>query len=360
MIKVLVVEDSPVDQELLVHILRSDPEIEVVGVANNGEKAFLAAELLKPDLITMDICMPGRDGYETTRRIMENQPVPIIIVSGNVSPSDTDQTFKAMEAGALAALKKPHGPGHSNYSADCKDLIRLVKTMSEVKVVRRWPKKVATVSPGMTPHASAKKDLPEEIKLIAIGASTGGPAVYREILSALPKQFNTPIVAVQHMSKGFMCGFVEWLTQTTGIPVHLATDGGTIQPGQVYFAPDDKHLLIGRGNRIQLCGTALENGLRPAVAALFRSVADNYAPHAAAVLLTGMGKDGAAELKILKQKGVVTLIQDRETSVVFGMPGEASALGAADYILSPRQIAGFLSQLITQHRDGSGSLPGRA
>ncbi|MDY0191750.1 MAG: chemotaxis-specific protein-glutamate methyltransferase CheB [Desulfuromonas sp.] len=346
MIKALIVEDSPVERELLTYLLNSDPQIEVIGVANNGEEALGLAEHLKPDVITMDIHMPYLNGYETTLRIMQTNPVPIIIVSGSFIANDMDKTFMAVEAGALAIVKKPNGIGHSDHVADANELLRTVKIMSEVKVVKRWPKTQAAAAvsvPVMLPLTRKKTP----IRLVAIGASTGGPAVLHEIFAALPKNFAVPIMAVQHMSRGFIDGFVKWLAESTGLPVHVATHGELLMPGHIYFAPDDKHMLAGKDFCIHLSNALPENGLRPAVSALFRSVEESYGMHAAAVLLTGMGKDGADELKKMRQSGALTIVQDRETSVVYGMPGAALVLDAAECILPPLGIAEYLVQLVT-------------
>jgi len=342
MIRTLIVEDSQVGQKLLTYLLNSDPQIEIIGVAVNGEEALRIAAQLKPDVITMDIHMPRLNGYETTRRIMETNPVPIVIVSGSFIAKDGEKTFKAMEAGALAIVRKPCGPGHPEFLTDAEELIRTVKIMSEVKVVRRWP----GVRPA-APKPMEKVRVNPHIKLVAIGASTGGPAVLREILSALPKDFPVPIMVVQHMSRGFMEGFVEWLNHTTDLQVRVATDGECLVAGHVYFAPDNRHMLVGKDFRVHLSVSLPENGLRPAVSSLFRSVQATCGNHSVAVLLTGMGRDGAEELKKLRDSGAVTLVQDRETSVVYGMPGEALLLNAADYVLSPLSIAECLERLVT-------------
>nr|WP_320114031.1 chemotaxis-specific protein-glutamate methyltransferase CheB [uncultured Desulfuromonas sp.] len=347
MIRTLIVEDSPVEQELLAHILTADGTIEVVGIVANGEDALKAAASLRPDVITMDIHMPRMDGYETTRQIMETHPVPIVIVSGSYVANDMDRAFRAMEAGALAIVEKPWGPGHPDYNEASKTLIRTVKAMSEVKLVRRWHKIPPLAS--MPPYPALSESAVQEIKLVAIGASTGGPAAFHEILAALPEDFDLPIVAVQHMACGFLKGFVRWLAKSTGRPIDIARDGETLTAGHVYFAPDDRHLLVDRELTVHLCDSPAENGVRPSVSVLFRSVAQTLGAHAAAVLLTGMGCDGAKELKQLQQQGAVTLIQDRETAVVYGMPGEALNLNAADHVLPPQKIAAFLHGLASHH-----------
>jgi two-component system chemotaxis response regulator CheB len=350
MIRVLIVEDSPVVQELLTHILTSDPGITVAGVANDGKIAISSVERLKPDVITMDINMPNLNGYETTRRIMESTPVPIIIVSGSCNASDPDNSFDAMEAGALAILRKPTGLGHPEHLADAAALIRTVKLMSEIKVVRRWPR-IRRETPVPNLPTSTKGIMKGTIQIVAIGASTGGPAVIQKIFSALPKELSVPVVVVQHMASGFMENFVSWLSATTGFPASIAVQGEYLTPGHAYFAPDDFHMLVGRDHRIILSGEKPENALRPSVSSLFRSVAETFGCDALGVLLTGMGRDGADDLKLLRNRGAVTIVQDRESSIIFGMPGEAVKIDAADFIMAPEAIARFIAQLIRADGD---------
>lgn len=342
MIKVLIVEDSPVIQEFLVHILTADPQIQVIGVAHNGEEALEVVQQKRPDVITMDINMPKMDGFAATRKIMETYPVPTVIVSGSVDVNEVAITFRAMEAGALAIVARPAGIGHPNYAATARELVQTVKLMSEIKVVRRWPR---VRSEPLVPTPKVQK-APTIIEVVAVGASTGGPVALQTILSGLPKDFCVPILIVQHIAAGFVHGFAAWLAQSTGFPVHVAADGQSLLPGQVYVAPDGFHMRVGRGRRITLSQEEPENGLRPSIDHLFRSVAQVFGPNAIGVLLTGMGKDGAEELKVMKEQGAVTLVQDEESSVVPGMPGEAIKREAATYVLPPDKLAALLASLV--------------
>lgn len=348
MIKVLIVEDSPVVREFLVHTLSSDPEIYVAGTANNGEEALEYVEHKRPDVITMDINMPRMNGFEATRKIMETHPTPIVIVSGHWDPQEVATTFRAMEAGALAVLPRPMGIGHPDYEETAAKLIQTVKLMSEVKVVRRWarprPEKVApTLPPVVKPERA-----PAEIQLVAIGASTGGPIALQTILSGLPKDFPVPVLIVQHIASGFVQGFVEWLAQSAGFPVQVATQDEPLLPGCARVAPDGFHLGVEMGNRIVLSQDEPENGFRPSVSYLLRSVAKVWGKNAVGVLLTGMGADGAKELKWMKERGALTIAQDQESSVVHGMPGAAIKMGAATYVLPPERIAAVLSTLVNK------------
>ncbi len=339
-IKVLVVEDSPVVRDLLSYILSSDPGIQVIGGAATGEEAIRAAARLRPDLITMDVNMPGINGFDATRRIMETCPSPIIIVSASYDPQDLAKTFQAVEAGALTFLPPPLGIGHPEFRGRADELIRTVKLMSEIKVVRRWPKTPAKPAPGIEVKRTKK------IEVLALGASTGGPVVLKKILEGLEAGFPVPVLMVQHMSPGFVTGLAEWLQQSTGFPVRVARHGEQIRPGQAYLAPDGLHMGVDRFGRIELSNQAPVNGMRPAIASLFRSVTAFYGPSAVGILLTGMGADGAAEMAMMKAQGAITIAQDKESSVVHGMPGEAIKLGAATYILAPEKMAELLNALV--------------
>jgi two-component system chemotaxis response regulator CheB len=344
MIKVLVVDDSPVTREFLVHILGLDPDIQVIGTANDGEHAIEAVERTRPDVITMDIHMPKVDGLEATRRIMETHPTPIVIVSGSTDPQEVATTFRAMEAGALAVLRRPAGIGHPDHEATARELLQTVKLMSEVRVVRRWPRVRREIPEPVVGR------VPGEVRVVAIGASAGGPPVLQTILRGLPTDFPAPVLIVQHMAAGFTAGFIEWLAQSSRLPVHLATHGETMLPGHVYVAPDDFQMKVEHGGRIVLARDEPENGLRPSVSYLFRSLAEVYGGQAVAGLLTGMGRDGAEELKLLRGKGAVTFAQDKESSVVHGMPGEAIRLDAAMLILPPEKIAAVLTSLANRRK----------
>jgi two-component system chemotaxis response regulator CheB len=345
MVKVLVVEDSAVVREFLVYLLGTDPAIQVVGTANDGEAALAAVARHRPDVITMDIHMPKMDGLEATRRIMETQPTPIVIVSGSTDPHENTTTFRAMEAGALAVLGRPTGIGHPEHEAGARELLLTVKLMAEVKVVRRWPqaRRVSLPLPPLeTKTAGAKR---AKAKVIAIGASTGGPPVLQTILAMLPKDLPLPVLIVQHMTAGFIASFVEWLAQSSGLPVQLAQHGACLVPGQVYVAPDAFQMKVAYGGSIVLTKDEPEGGLRPSVGYLFRSLAAVYGGDVIAGLLTGMGRDGAQELRLLKDKGATTFAQDQESSVVHGMPGEAIRLDAATFVLAPEKIAAVLANL---------------
>jgi len=341
-IRLLVVEDSKTVRQALVAAFNADPQIQVVGTAENGEAAVAAARSLRPDIITMDINMPGMNGFEATRAIMSSCPVPIVIVTGKMDPRDSATLFRVMEAGALMVLAKPEPPCSAGHLESVARLVHHIKLMSEIKVVRRAFPKDAPALPVPVPLPESQT----EIKVVALGASTGGPPLLQQILSRLSPQFGAAVLVVQHMADGFTENFVHWLNQSSALPVQLAVNGMPIMPGRVYVAPDGCHLEAGPGRRIVLSSAPPDNGLRPSVSCLFRSVALSYGRQAAGVLLTGMGGDGASGLKMLRDRGGITIAQDRESSVVFGMPFEAIRIDAAQYILPPEGIIQLLSALV--------------
>ena len=340
-IRVLIVDDSEGMRMLLEWIFSNDSAFEVAGIARDGIEAVDAVARLAPDVVTMDIQMPRMDGLEATRRIMETKPTPIVILSGNLDAEEVASSFRAMEAGALIAMAKFRGVKRPEFDADVANLIRVVKLMAEVKVVKRWPR-VAKDQPK--PLCQAAGDPAQtDHKVVAIGASTGGPVVINTILSGLPQGFPLPVLIVQHMAAGFIRGFADWLNLSSRLPVHVASQGELLLPGHVYIAPEGYNLEVKEDSRLALTGSILEHGQCPSVAALFRSVAAVYGGNAVGIILTGMGNDGARELKLMKDRGAVTIAQDRESSVIFGMPGEAVKFGAATYVLPPDRIVGYLA-----------------
>jgi two-component system, chemotaxis family, protein-glutamate methylesterase/glutaminase len=348
MIRVLIVEDVAVVRVQLEYILSADPEIEVIGTAADGEEALAFLRRQRPDVITMDIHMPRMDGLEATRRIMETDPVPIIIVSASRDPSELGSTFSAIEAGATAFVQRPAGVSLAADRTATHDLVRTVKLMSQVKVVRR-----AADAGGQTRAAPAsatagrlRKPL-GEIGIVAIGGSTGAPPVFREIIEGLGKDFPVPVVVVQHMAPGFVDGFAAWLRTSTGVPVHLAAHDAALLPGHVYVAPGGLQTEVRANNRIVVRTGSTEHFQCPAISVLFRSVADAFGPLGAGVILTGMGSDGSKELKLIRDRGGITIAQDETSSVIFGMPGEAVRFGSAAYVLPPSRIAAFLRGFLT-------------
>jgi two-component system chemotaxis response regulator CheB len=346
MVNVLIVDDSPVARQILEFILGRDPNITVIGTAKDGEEAIQAVRDKKPDLVTMDINMPKMNGFDATRTIMESTPVPIIIVTASENIHEVATSFQALEAGAVTLMPRPPGVNHPKFDTMAKSLLDAVKTYAEIKVVRRIPQKGTGSVTQTYLKAKIKIERPQEYaRIVAIGASAGGPIVIQTLLSGLKKGFPLPLVIVQHMTQGFGEGFAEWLQGTTGFPIHIATNGEYLLPGHAYIAADGYQMGVANDNRITLTNAPPENGVRPSVSFLFRSVRQVYGNRVIALLLTGMGRDGADELKSLKDWGALTIVQDEQSSVVHGMPGEAIKLGAAMYVLSPEKIVDVLNEI---------------
>lgn len=347
-IKVLIADDSQVARMLLVELLNSDPGTEVTGTVNDGVAALeFLANGGRADVVVMDIHMPRLDGFEATRRIMETRPLPIIICTATANPREMAVAFRSLEAGAVACVEKPIALG-PDFETRRDHLLQTVRLMSEVKVVRRWNRPRPT-SPAVA-HEQPRF-VTAGIQLIGIGASTGGPPVLQTILSGLPADFPVPLLIVQHIARGFLPGMVEWLSQTTALRVHIAAHGTCPTRGHVYVAPDDFHLAVDTRGHMMLSRAPPESGLRPAVSYLFRSLANVCGSTAVGVLLTGMGTDGAEELKQMKDSGAHTIAQDRDTSVVHGMPGHAIKLGAAIQVLPADKVAGALIAQVERVRE---------
>lgn len=343
----MIVDDSPTETLILKRILESEGDIEVIACAKNGLEAILLTEKLHPDVITMDIIMPLVDGIEAIKRIMSSCPTPIVVISSKLNDDVLNASFRALEAGALAVLDKPSHITSPDSKLQLKNMISTVRAMADIKVVKRRfaVKSSATLESG-------EVNLREKhFEVIAIGASAGGPQVLKLILSMLPPSFPIPILIVQHMTAGFMHGFVNWLDTDANLKIKCAEDNEVLQAGHVYFAPDDFHLEVSRQSMhltSKLTKRDPYHGFRPSVSVLFKSVAAVSGSRSMVVLLTGMGQDGAdGMLEVRRAKGH-TIIQDQQSAVVFGMPGIALTLNAVDKVVPLEQIAAYLMN-ITRH-----------
>ena len=349
MISVLIVEDSPTILQYLSALVEAEPELYVIGTAVDGLDAVNKVKRLKPQVVIMDIEMPKLDGIAATRQIMAESPVPIVICSANLGQNLVEKSYRAIEAGALAVVVKPRGPGVPGAQEMVNSLLHKVKLMAAVKVVRR--KAASTLSPAPQIQTTGlDESFLQDLKnypptLIAIGASTGGPLALMTILAKLEKNFPLPIIIVQHIAQGFLRGMLDWLQGQCVLPIAIAGHGDKPLGGHVYFAPDGYHLEFSSASRLHLTDAPSEYNVKPAVAPLFRSLARSEAPPALGVLLTGMGRDGALELLAMRQRGHLTIAQDEESSIVNGMPGEAARLGAARIRLNPTAIAELLNSL---------------
>jgi len=336
MINVLIVEDSAVVSALLTAIIENEADFHVVGHAKTGLEAIKLSERLDPDLITMDIRMPEMDGIEAIRAIMSTKPKPIVVISSNVD-DELQISFKAIDEGALAVLEKPCSLNDPQFSSIQREMVNTIRGMAEVKLVkRRLEKKVAI------PYQN-KSVL--KYHLVAIGSSTGGPQALKSILTGLPANFPLPIVVTQHISNGFVEGLSEWLNDSSDLRVKVAEDEEKLMAGTVYFAPDHYHCQIQHvaGQlSIQLYKDHEVNNFIPSVSRLFASVAEVCPGRAIGVILSGMGNDGADGLLAMRQAECLTVAQDEQSSIVFGMPDAAIQLNAVTKVLAAEQISHYL------------------
>lgn len=348
MIKILIVDDSLTEVALIRHIIESENDMMVIGVANNGREAVELTAQLKPDLITMDIKMPVMDGLEATRQIMSLTPTPIVVISSTVSDESTKATFPILEAGALTALAKPTNVLSASFEESRKHIVDILRTMSQVNVVRK-PHEVTEQFQAL-PYKPISMT-PRNYEIVAIGASVGGPLALKTILSELPVDFPVPILIVQHISFGFIGGFVQWLSENIHLKVKIADNDEILQKATVYIAPEKIHLEIEKKEgilRSKLVKSDPVSGFCPSITVLLGSVAKVSGNRAIGMLLTGMSIDGSEGLLELKKANGHTIIQDPNSAVVFGMAGVAQSLGAVDEIVRLDNIAPYLTKIINK------------
>ncbi|MBN1875948.1 MAG: chemotaxis-specific protein-glutamate methyltransferase CheB [Anaerolineae bacterium] len=336
-IRILIVDDSQVVRDLLVQMLQSDPEFEIVGQATDGIEAVQLTATLKPDVITMDMYMPNMNGLDAIRQIMNTVPTPIVLVAGDVYGPGSSLADQAVAAGALMVVEKPKGLSMTDYDAIRGELVTAIRLMAGVQLV--------TLAANPTSNlTSVTRQTLLDLQLIAVAASTGGPGVLHQILRALPADFSIPIVVVQHITAGFGQGFAQWLDSVTQLNVRLAQDKEPIVQGGVLIAPEGAHMVVRPGGIVRLDTSPLVDGVRPSATRLFASVAKTYKAHGMGVVLTGMGADGAEGMERIWQSGGYTIAQDEASCVVFGMPKMAIERGVVHQVLTPEEIIAVFLQ----------------
>ncbi|HEX7645282.1 MAG TPA: chemotaxis-specific protein-glutamate methyltransferase CheB [Burkholderiaceae bacterium] len=349
-LRVLVVEDSLTVRRRLCEVLEAEPDLEVVGEAEDGQRAIELCLALKPDVITLDMMLPVMSGLAATEYLMAYCPTPILVVSSSVNRGELFKTYEALAAGAVEVMEKPR-PNEPEGEWE-RQFVSMVKIVARVKVVthlrgRRAPHP-AQVGNGhalAAQEAAAKPhDLRGPCRLIAIGTSTGGPGALVEVLRALPPNFRIPILFVIHISEPFGSTFADWLDSQTEHRVHIAYDGEDVPRNGVVMAPPNRHLIV-RDRKLLLSDGPERHSCRPSVDVLFDSVAREYGATAAAAILTGMGQDGARGLLAVREAGGLTVAQDEASSVVYGMPREAAQIGAAQKVLPLSEIGAALASL---------------
>jgi two-component system, chemotaxis family, protein-glutamate methylesterase/glutaminase len=344
-VRVLVVDDSATVRARIVDALRADPGIEVVGEASDGKMAITLCQELRPDVVTMDMVLPGVTGLVATEHLMAHCPTPILVISAATNRGELVSTRDALTAGAVDVLEKPSG-GEADGEWDGK-LVKAVKMVARIQVIthlglRRGPDRPPVADPAPSRAANSVRDY----SVVAIGASTGGPGAVASMLSGLPRSFALPVLLVLHVGESFAGSLTQWLEGVTGRPVRLAEHGRPVASaaGQVIMAPAGRHMVV-QGGRLALTSTPPRQSCRPSVDELFESVAAQYGPRSAGCLLTGMGRDGAEGLLSIDRAGGLTIAQDEATSVVYGMPREAVLRGAVQHLLPLEQIGATLATL---------------
>lgn len=330
--KIAIVNDLPMATEVLRRIVTSSPRYKVAWMAKNGREAIDLCSKDRPDLILMDLMMPVMDGVDATRRIMQHCPCPILIVSAH--NDDSSKIFEAMGAGALDATQLPTLGLQANGGGPAQLLAKIDL------LARDYGQDV--VEKNLQPFAPARHNN----FLIAIGASAGGPAALATVLKELPANFPAPIIIVQHLSAEFTAGLVDWLNTQSASKVRIARDGDQPVAGEVLLAGTDKHLVLNSANAVAYTPQPMDCIHKPSIDVFFKSVAQYWSGAAIGVLLTGMGRDGAAGLKMMRNKGYLTIAQDQATSVVYGMPKAAAAMEAATEILPLGRIAPELKRVL--------------
>ena len=336
MIKVLIVDDSPVIRRLLAEVLSKEPDIEVVGQARDGREAVELARALRPDVITLDVEMPVMDGLAALREIRRLVPRAKVIMFSTLTEKGAKETIEALSLGAFDFVTKPKGGSLTDSLQRIREelipKIRAAVPVSRPPVLPRPPKppsfKPTVIKPGL-------------FSVVGIGVSTGGPRALLEVIPRLPASFPAPVLLVQHMPPMFTTQLAQNLDRQSALRVKEARNGEPVQKGVVYIAPGDYHMEVrssGRAKTIYLHQGPPENGCRPAVDPLFRSLAEIYGGGVVGVVLTGMGHDGREGARKIKEKGGLVIAQDEKTSTVYGMPRAVAEAGLADFILPLPEI----------------------
>ena len=344
-IRVLIVDDSPTAREVLCSAVSGDPRFELVGVAADGRGAVELCRQLRPDVISMDMMMPTVNGLEATAQIMAYCPTPILVVSSSFNRGEIFKTYDALAAGAVDVLEKPTGAeAEGEWERRFLAALRLV---ARIKVITHLN---GRLHPPTAPEPTTSTST-QPIRLLAIGASTGGPAAALEVFRALPPDLPVAVLFVLHINAQFAHAFADWLATQTPWPARFPSDGEPLAAavGSIIFAPPDRHLLL-RNGCLVLSDAPERHSCRPSIDVLFESIATEAGPSAAAALLTGMGRDGASGLLSIRRAGGQTIAQDEATSVVYGMPREAAANGAAARILPLNEIGPALARIVRPAR----------
>lgn len=339
--RIAIVNDTLLAAEALRRVIVRAGVHQVAWMAQDGEEAVTRCQLDRPDLILMDLFMPRMDGVEATRRIMATKPCAIIVATAKVE-DHTGKVFEAMGAGALDMVSVPVMTDSGSMDG-AKELLAKIETINRLIGSPKKPK----VNAPAAPPPMRRPPLPK-VNLVAVGSSAGGPTALTTLLAALPADFPAAIVIVQHVDKQFTEGLTTWFATHTKLQVRVAQDGDSLQPGIVYLAGRDRHLVLASPTQLGYVAQPTDSSYCPSVDVFFKSLAQNWRGRAIGVLLTGMGRDGAEGLKVLREAGHYTIAQDKRTSAVYGMPKAAVELDAAREILALDKIAPRLTNILVK------------
>lgn len=326
----------------VLRLLETDQRIHVLRLVRDGREVVALVKKLRPDLVLLGVRLDRLDGLGAVREIMRECPTPTLIIADDPDIKDEELSERAMKSGALTVLHPPLGNDRAERYQ--REFLETLAEMATVKLVRRWTEKAPTATPPPQPR-KGKQTQPAQASVVAVGASTGGPAALEAILAELPKNFPVPILVVQHIAIGFIDGVASWLDRNSRLRVKVAEDGEPLLGGTVYLAPDDHHLGVKGRSTIALSTDSPIGGFRPSASFLFDSVARAFGRNALAIILTGMGRDGLEGLRRVHSAGGTVIAQSEDSCVVFGMPGAAIEDGIAHHAISPRQIGTALAEM---------------
>ena len=356
-IRVLLVDDSHLALEILQRILSQAPDIQVVGCAKDGIEALALLPQVNPDVICTDYHMPRMNGLQLTELVMMKYPRPILVISISVQAEDARTIFKMLESGAVDVFPKPPSGLFEDYKKIQQDLIERIRVLSGVSVFTRTKRNILLSTEKQTYREPAPPpvffEVDPDTQIVTIGASTGGPQALQTLLTQIPVGFPAPIVCVQHISRGFLMGLIDWLSSLCHLPVKVAVQGTKPEAGTIYFAPEDRQLEFDERGRFFYTAAFPVDGHCPSVTVTFQAAAKIYGARTIGILLTGMGRDGATGLMAIRKAGGVTIAQNEATSIVFGMPGVAIEIGAAQNVLAIQEIAPFVMNHILTTKTSS-------
>lgn len=344
---VLVVDDSKLVRQVLLDLIGSSGEFRVVGEAEDGLDAVRKVHALNPDLVTLDVQMPGLDGLQVLGYIMSEAPRPVVMLTAAGEPRGDDLTLRALELGAIDFVRKPAPDEGLHADALRERLLSALRGALKVNL-----NAASVLARPMRARGRSMRPTKPATRIVALAASTGGPRALAELIPALPPDIGAAVIIAQHMPAGFTTSLAERLDRRSALPVVEASDGDTVMENRVYVAPGGRHLQVSSGTdgstRFDVRDEAPLHGVRPSADILFRSIAQLFGPASAGVVLTGMGRDGSEGLRAMRLVGAYALVQDEQTSTVYGMPKTALGVAGADTIVALPEMASAIVRALTR------------